>query len=167
MRKELVTRALGASANDCSATPTEPKTEEPAWIAKKLFRNLLLIGCVSILATACDDLAGTDDDEEQSLSDHPLCCSTWSTSQGTTVRFGSDGSGRLFFPDLNNTGVCSSGSVSLFDWTASSFSSSGSVTLDYQSVTICGESQSPPSNDTSSYSVSGGSLTYAGTTWTR
>jgi len=74
---------------------------------------------------------------------------TWSYSGGS-IEFSSDGTGVMRLKNLNSTAPCPEGS------------------LNYTSMTICGEVQDTPDSDgPKNYSIQGYSLQFAGLTWTR
>lgn len=88
----------------------------------------------------------------------------WYTSSGNVdIQFTSSCTGTLHYKDANNTPGCESGSVTKFEW-----STSGNIlSLDYTSMTVCGEKRNPDNDDPKQFSVSGDKLTWAGATWTK
>ncbi len=89
----------------------------------------------------------------------------WITqSGGTDVNFKSNHTGILHYTDVSGSGTCPEGSITNFTWETSN----GKLTLDYTSMSICGQPRPKPDNDGSKpYSVKGNELTWAGTTWYR
>ncbi len=85
-----------------------------------------------------------------------------SASRNIEVSFESGGGGRLIYKNVGS--ACGGDQVIEFGWTANS----NSITLDYSSMTICGEKVNTPKSDgPKSYSLAGNSLSWVGTTWTR
>ena len=88
----------------------------------------------------------------------------WYTQSGNIdIQFTSNCTGTLHYKDVNNTPGCESGSVTKFKWSTSD----NILSLDYTSMTVCGEKRNPPNDDPQQFSVSGDKLTWAGTTWTK
>ncbi len=88
----------------------------------------------------------------------------WYTeSRNIDVTFRSDNTGVLHYTDVNNTPGCEEGSVTMFTWETND----GMLTLDYQSMRVCGESRSPENDPPKPYTVTGNTLEWAGTTWYR
>lgn len=143
-------------------------------IRRRKLLALLLVLALPVGVGACDtvkelleieDEAVAEDDAR--LGDHPLV-GQWETgSQGcnpsSALVIRADGTGTMYVFDCN--GVCPASEIT-FDWEASG-TESGSLTLDYTSSKICGEPQSVPDPDSSSFSVSGNELRFAGATWDR
>lgn len=88
---------------------------------------------------------------------------TWVTTSGNiSVAFNSSGSGQLVYKNIG--GACGGDQVIDFNWT----STDKILTLDYTSMSICGEKTDTPKSDgAKSYTLEGNTLKWAGATWNR
>jgi len=88
---------------------------------------------------------------------------TWVTTSGNIkVTFNSSGSGQLVYKNIG--GACGGDQIVDFNWT----STDETITLDYTSMSICGEKTDTPKSDgAKSYTLEGNTLKWVGATWNR
>lgn len=86
-------------------------------------------------------------------------------SPAITLTLNSTREGRIWYKDC--AGVCpATGQVGVFNWSATGLAS-GSLTLTYRSLTICGQPANTPAADSRPYSFSGPNLQFAGVSWAK
>lgn len=97
-----------------------------------------------------------------SCSSHELLGKWYTTSGNIDILFLANCAGELHYKDVNNTPGCESGSITRFKWSTQN----GMLSLDYTGMTICGVPRNTPKNDPpQKYSISGGTLNWAGASW--